>query len=142
MLLIVTVTTYEHYRRAELQLELRDYRGAAVTLERLLADADPREVAHGLVAARHLLARAYFLSAQLGGAETTARALLADDPTDGYAALLLSRTLQRLSRPEEAAGMLRLAEALGAPGTESSAITITDTEHDPENDDQKDEDAA
>jgi tetratricopeptide (TPR) repeat protein len=117
MLLIVTVTTYEHYRRAGMQFELRDYRGAARTLERLLTDADATEVGHGLVAARQLLARAYFHSAQLGRAETTARGLLADDPTDGYAAVLLARSLQRQSRLEEAAGALRLATALGAAGT-------------------------
>jgi Flp pilus assembly protein TadD len=66
---------------------------------------------------RLLLARAYYHSAQLGRAETAARAVLADDPTDDYAALLLARTLERSSRKDEAAGALRVATALGAPGT-------------------------
>ncbi len=96
--------------------EIRDYRGAARTLEGLLAHAGP-DVGHGLVAARHLLARSYFHQALLGPAEATARALLADDPTDAYAALLLFRSLERQSRHDEAATALRLATALGAPGT-------------------------
>ena len=124
MLLIVTVTTYQDYRRAEMLFEIRDYRGAARTLEGLLAGAD---VGHGLVAARHLLARSYFHQALLGPAEATARALLADDPTDAYAALLLFRSLERQSRHDEAAGALRLATALGAPGT-------TDHRHPPQRD--------
>jgi Flp pilus assembly protein TadD len=111
-------TAYERYRSAEMMVEIRDYRGATRALEALLADdAVVAEIGHGLVAARHLLARAYFHSAQLGGAEATARGLLADDPTDGYAAVLLARTLQRQSRHAEADGVLRLAGALGAPGT-------------------------
>ena len=96
--------------------EIRDYRGAARALEGLLADAGA-DVGHGLVAARHLLARAYFHQALLGPAEANARALLDDDPTDAYAALLLFRSLERQSRHDEAAAALRLATALGAPGT-------------------------
>ena len=43
------------------------------------------------------------------------RALLADDPTDAYASLLLARTLERGSRHDEARAAFRVAEALGAP---------------------------
>ena len=97
----------------------RDYRTAARVLEELLSDVadEPRPVDHALTDARLLLARAYFHSARLGPAEEAARALLAENPTDAYAALLLARTLQRRSRDEEADSALKLATALGAPGT-------------------------
>ncbi len=107
---------YDRYRWAEDRFEHRDYRGAARTLEALLDEAAerPDDVGHGLGEARLLLARAYYHSAQLRRAEATVRDLLADDPTDAYAALLLARTLERGSRHEEAAGARRVAAALGA----------------------------
>ena len=107
---------YDRYRWAEDRFAHRDYRGAARSLEDLLDEAAgrPDDVGHGLAEARLLLARAYFHSAQLGRAEATLRALLADHPDDGYATLLLARTLERGSRHEEARPVLRLAEALGA----------------------------
>ncbi|WP_139984205.1 hypothetical protein [Nocardioides litoris] len=111
---------YDLYHRAERQFELQDYLGAARTIERLLMDCagdDGEPVGHGLTHARLLLARAYYHSAQLGRAEAAARAVLAEAPTDEYAALLLARTLERASRPEEAAEAMRVATALGAPGT-------------------------
>lgn len=116
---------YERFREAELLFAVRDYRTAASRLERLLADLaegaegtseGPGEVLHGVSGARELLARAYYHSAQLGRAEAAARELLAGDPTDAYAALLLARTLQRQSRPDEADRVYRRAAALGAPG--------------------------
>ncbi|MCD2195455.1 tetratricopeptide repeat protein [Actinomycetospora endophytica] len=64
-------------------------------------------------AARLLLARAYFHSAQLGRAEEQARALVEANPADGYAQLLLGRALSRQSRHDEAAAPLKLAAALG-----------------------------
>jgi predicted Zn-dependent protease len=108
---------YDRYRFAEDRFAHRDYRGAARTLEELLAEARerPDEVGHGLAEARLLLARAYYHSAQLRRAEEAVRALLADEPTDAYASLLLARTLERGSRHEEARAALRVAEALGAP---------------------------
>jgi predicted Zn-dependent protease len=108
---------YDRYRWAEDRFAHRDYLGAARTLEALLAEASerPDDVGHGLAEVRLLLARAYYHSAQLGRAETTLRALLADHPTDEYAALLLARTLERGSRHEEARAASRFAEALGAP---------------------------
>ena len=110
---------YERFRWAEGQFEDRDYRGAARTLEALLADVerDPEQVGHPVTDVRLLLARAYYHSAQLRHAEEAARALLADHPTEAYAALLLARTLQRASRPDEARQAMNLAAALGAPGT-------------------------
>lgn len=116
---------YERFRWAEGQFEDRDYRGAARTLEALLADVrrDPGQVAHPLTDVRLLLARAYYHSAQLRHAEEAARALLEDHPTEAYAALLLARTLQRGSRHEEARQALNLAAALGAPGTSWEDVT-------------------
>lgn len=116
------MTRYEQYHRAGRQFELKDYYGAARTLETLLMDVasdDDRgdRVGHSLTDARLLLARAYYHSAQLGRAESAARAVLAESPTEAYAALLLSRTLERAARPDEAREALRLATALGAPGT-------------------------
>lgn len=110
---------YERFRWAEGQFEDRDYRGAARTLEELLADIErePDQVGHPVTDVRLLLARAYYHSAQLRHAEEAARALLADNPTEGYAALLLARTLQRANRPDEARQAMNLAAALGAPGT-------------------------
>lgn len=116
---------YERFRWAEGQFEDRDYRGAARTLEALLADIerDPSQVGHPVTDVRLLLARAYYHSAQLRHAEETARALLADNPTEAYAALLLARTLQRASRHEEARQAMHLAAALGAPGTSWDDVT-------------------
>lgn len=112
---------YGRFRRAEFHFNVRDYREAIVQLTDLLAElADSPEQEHGLSAARELLARSYFHSAQLGRAETESRRLLEADPTDAYAALLLARTLQRQSRSEEAERAFRMAAALGAPGTESA----------------------
>ena len=101
------------FRWAEDLFSQRDYRGAAKVLEEIVASATD-EAGHGLADARTLLARSYYHSAQLRRAEATARELLADDPTDGYAALLLARTLERGNRRDEAAPFRSLAIALGA----------------------------
>jgi hypothetical protein len=109
------VSTYERFRMAERRFDERDYRGAATLVERLLGDVERDGGAgHGLGDARQLLARSYYHSAQLRRAEETTRAILADDPADAYAALLLARVLERGSRREEAAGARRVAAALGA----------------------------
>jgi Flp pilus assembly protein TadD len=113
---------YERYHRASRQFDLKDYLGAARTLEALLMDlaADTDSAVHSVTNVRLLLARAYYHSAQLGRAETAARAVLSESPTDAYAALLLARTLERGSRHDEAREAMRVAAALGAPGTESA----------------------
>lgn len=103
-------STWDAYTWAQNRFEAKDYAGAARHLESVLAGADAD---HRLTDARLLLARAYFHSAQLKRAEEVAREVLAEDPTEGYAALLLARTLRRQSRPEEAAGPEALAAALG-----------------------------
>jgi len=110
---------YDRYRWAEILFAERDYRTAARELESLLTDIDTTDdkPRHGLGEARLLLARSYYHAALLPKAERVARDLLADDPVDGYAALLLARTLERTSRHDEAQRMMTLATALGAPGT-------------------------
>ena len=101
-----------------------DFREAALALAELVEEiegataeasssaADDR-VLHGTDDLRLMLARAHFHSAQLGRAEATLTRITAESPTDGYAHLLLGRTLQRAGRHEEAARPLALAEVLG-----------------------------
>jgi Tfp pilus assembly protein PilF len=108
---------YDRYRWAQDLFAHRDYRTSARVLEALLAELDGLDAGHAVTEARLLLARAYFHSAQLRRAEATARDVLAEDPTEAYAALLLARTLERGSRHAEAARAMSLAAALGAPGT-------------------------
>ena len=102
--------SYSRFRRAERMFRNREYTAAATQLELVLAADDS---GHGLHDARTLLARAYFHSAQLGRAEAVARTLVQDRPDDPYAALLLGRTLQRMSRAQEAAAHLAVAAAYG-----------------------------
>ena len=66
----------------------------------------------GSAAGLLLLARAYYRSAQLGRAERAFARLVELDPTDDYARFALGRTLERQSRPEEAAAHYRIAAAL------------------------------
>lgn len=101
---------YTQLQYAEALYAGRDYSEAALVLEKLLAGSD---VVHSTTDARLLLARAYFRSAQLKGAEREARAVLAAAPTEGYAALLLGRTLQRQSRHTEARNYLEMARVWG-----------------------------
>ncbi len=107
------------YEQARLDFIGRRYVRAAHRLEKLLDvhhhAISPGSFQHGTTAARLLLARAYYHSAQLSRAETAARSVLASDPMESYAALLLGRTLERLGRHDEAEPALRLARALGAP---------------------------
>lgn len=106
------INEFDRYTYAQRLFKEQKYAAAARELEGVLAEAAMHEV-HATGDAQQLLARAYFHSAQLGRAERTARALIADDPTDGYALMLLGRTLQRAGRGDEASGYLRQAEAFG-----------------------------
>ncbi|GAA2164060.1 tetratricopeptide repeat protein [Humibacillus xanthopallidus] len=101
-----------------------DFREAALALADLVEEIEggtsetaattaEDHVLHGTDDLRLLLARAYFHSAQLGRAEATLNRITAESPTDGYAHLLLGRTLQRAGRHDEAARPLALAEILG-----------------------------
>ncbi|MCE1178391.1 MAG: tetratricopeptide repeat protein [Micrococcales bacterium] len=113
----VEIDAFTRFRWAQNLFDHGDYRDAARELERLMAQAESEELTTGLEDARLLLARAYYHSAQLGRAEEMARGVLATHPTEGYAALLLGRTMQRQGRREEAQWAMDLARALGAPGT-------------------------
>lgn len=106
-------TTHDRWLRALELFAERSYREAALLLRELLDGTDVLEVGHGLTDVRLLLARAYFHSAQLGRTIETAEGLLADDPDEPYAHLLLGRALQRQGRRDEASPHLRLAELLG-----------------------------
>ncbi|MFH9229125.1 tetratricopeptide repeat protein [Streptomyces lydicus] len=101
-------TAADRWARAGLYFDAKDFSTAARIL-RGLVDEDPQPVAPRL-----LLARAYYHSAQLGRAEAELRAVLDRDPVEAYARLMLGRTLERRGRPDEAAGHLRIAAALGA----------------------------
>jgi tetratricopeptide (TPR) repeat protein len=96
----------ERHDRATLFFEMGRYIEAARELEPVV------EAAPEHVAARLLLARAYFHSAQLGRAEAALREMIARAPVDAYAHLMLGRTLQRQNRHAEAVGPLQLAAAM------------------------------
>lgn len=105
---------YGRYRWAEQLSETKKYREAAKELETLIAEVSTeRDVRHGLLDARLLLARSHYHAAQLKAAERTCRMILADHPTEAYTTLLLGRCLQRQNRAEEAQGVLAMAQAMG-----------------------------
>lgn len=103
-------SVHDRWLRAQALFQDRAYREAIVLLKELL---EVDEIGHGLTEARLLLARAYYHSALLGPAIDAARDVLAIDPHEPYAHLLLGRSLQRQSKPDEAAPHLKLAELLG-----------------------------
>ncbi|GAB7190878.1 hypothetical protein NUM3379_15850 [Kineococcus sp. NUM-3379] len=98
-------TTLDLYRAAQGWLREGQPREAVRLLE-LAEERSPGEPA-----VRRLLARALFDFAALGRAEELARGLVAADPSDAGAALLLGRTLQRRG-DAEAGRWLRLAAAM------------------------------
>jgi Flp pilus assembly protein TadD len=99
----------ERYRWAESLLDQRDPLGALVLLRPLLAEhGSDRSV-------RMLAARAWYASAQLGRARAALEELVAEHPADAYAHVLLGRTLQRMSRGEQAGPHLRLGAAMAEP---------------------------
>ncbi|WP_326595472.1 tetratricopeptide repeat protein [Streptomyces sp. NBC_01803] len=102
-------TVAERWERAGLFFEARDYATAARLLAGVVEEFPDQ------VAPRLLLARALYHSAQLGRAEEQLREVIARDPVEPYAHLMLGRTLQRRGRDEEAAVFLRLADALSGP---------------------------
>jgi Flp pilus assembly protein TadD len=115
--LLRSMDAHETYRWATDLFHHRDYYTAAEVLQHLV---DTHEHDAELGAARELLARAYYHSAQLGRAVEAARDLLEREPAHGYAALLLVRSLERSSRDDEAAAARRYAGALGM--TASGAV--------------------
>ncbi|MDF3293098.1 MULTISPECIES: tetratricopeptide repeat protein [Streptomyces] len=99
-------STAQRWARAGLFFEAKDYAEAARLLVGIV-EAVPEQVAPRL-----LLARAYYHSAQLRKAEEQLREVIARDPVESYAHLMLGRTLQRQGRPDEATPWLRVAAAL------------------------------
>jgi Flp pilus assembly protein TadD len=102
------VDLHSEYLRADLFLAMGQPTEAARILTGLV-DTEPDNEA-----ALELLARSYFGSAQLGRAEQTLRRLVDLAPANGWARRALARTLERCSRPDEAAVHHRVADALGA----------------------------
>lgn len=99
---------HSEYLQSDLLFAMGQPADAARRLEPVVA-AEP-----GNEAALELLARSYFGSAQLGRAETALRSLVDLAPANGWARRALARTLERQSRPDEAAAHHRMADALGA----------------------------
>jgi Flp pilus assembly protein TadD len=102
------VDLHSEYLRADLMLAVGQPTEAARTLVPVV-EAEPENEA-----ALELLARSYFGSAQLHRAEEALRRLVELAPANGWARRALARTLERLSRAEEAAPHHRMADALGA----------------------------
>jgi tetratricopeptide (TPR) repeat protein len=107
---------WEEFRRAELFARSGDPAEAARVLE-AVAEAAPEHTD-----ARLRLGLAYFASAQLHRARDTFAGLVERDPSDHYARHLLGRTLERLSRPEEALPQLRLAAAMSDDPEYAAAV--------------------
>lgn len=98
---------HARYDRATFAFETKNYVRAAALLEPLV-EANPGNAEITL-----LLARSYYHSARLGPAEEILRVMVERWPSDGYAHLVLARTLQRAGRAEEGAPHLKIAEAMG-----------------------------
>ncbi|WP_405386442.1 tetratricopeptide repeat protein [Streptomyces sp. NBC_01102] len=99
-------TPADRWDRAQLFFEAKEYMTAARILGGLVEEVPEQ------VAPRLLLARAYYHSARLTKAEAELREVLALDPVEDYARLMLGRTLERQGRSAEAAPHLRMAAAL------------------------------
>ena len=104
-------SVHDRWVRAQSLFEERAYREAIVMLKELIAESE--DVGHALTEAKLLLARSYYHSALLGPAIDAAREVLAADPHEPYAHLLIGRSLQRQSKRDEAAPHLKLAKLLG-----------------------------
>lgn len=103
------VDEFERFQHAQRLFEQRRFAPAAKELEAILASDEGK----GRADVRELHLRSLYHSAQLTKAEAVARAIIAEDPADAYAVVVLGRTLYRQRRYEEAEGYLRRAEAFG-----------------------------
>jgi Flp pilus assembly protein TadD len=102
-----SIDLHSEYLRADLFVAM----GQPTEAARILVPVVEAEPANE--AALELLARAYFGSAQLARAEETLRRLVELAPANGWARRALARTLERLSRGDEASRHHRVADALG-----------------------------
>lgn len=100
------MTTVMLYRMGVAAFERRDYRSAINRFTDVLAEAP------GDVNVLEWRARAYYHSAALTKAEADVRSILAINPTEEYALLLLARILERQNRHDEAAGVRRRLAAM------------------------------
>lgn len=99
-------TPADRWGRAQMFFEAKEFLTAARILRGLVEEAPEQ------TAARLLLARAYYHSAQLRRAEGELRNVLERDPVESYATLMLGRTLERQGRDAEAVPYLRMAAAM------------------------------
>jgi tetratricopeptide (TPR) repeat protein len=106
-------SVHDRWVRAQALFEERAYREAALLLRELIDGPEVEEIGHGLTEARLLLARSYFHAALLNPAIEAAQEVLANDPHEPYAHLLIGRSLERQSKRDEAAPHLKLANLLG-----------------------------
>ncbi|MEU4039867.1 DsbA family protein [Streptomyces collinus] len=96
----------ERLRLAEALLDKGDPLGCLTLLGVLMAQHPEERTV------RMLAARAHYHSAQLSRARRGLESLVAENPDDAYARLLLGRTLERQGEEEEAAPHLRIAAAM------------------------------
>jgi Flp pilus assembly protein TadD len=101
------IDLHSEFLRADLFLNMGQPTEAARILERVVESEPANE------AALELLARSYFGSAQLAKAEESLTRLVELAPANGWARRALARTLERLSRADEAVSHHRMADALG-----------------------------
>lgn len=102
----MTDGTVEAFRRAEGLVSQRRPLEAIRVLEPVL------DIAADKPSVQLLLGRAYLFSAQFHRAERAFERVLALDPSDHYARLVLGRTLQRQGRLSEARTQIRLAATM------------------------------
>jgi Flp pilus assembly protein TadD len=102
------IDLHSEFLRADLLLAMGQPTEAARILQRVVEREPANE------AALEMLARAYFASAQLARSEEALTRLVELAPANGWARRALARTLERLSRAEDAAVHHRVADALGA----------------------------
>jgi Flp pilus assembly protein TadD len=102
------IDLHSEFLRADLFLAMGQPIEAARILTRVV-EAEPQNEA-----ALEMLARSYFGSAQLNRAEEALTRLVELAPANGWARRALARTLERLSRGDEAVPHHRMADALGA----------------------------
>ncbi len=113
------VDAVDRFQQARQLLEERQPRAALDLLQPALEDEPDSP------SLRTLVAWAYFMTAQLGRAETELRALVDRAPTDVWARFALGRTLERQSRLTEALPHLRMAAAMsGDPEHEVAVLRV------------------
>lgn len=106
----------DRYQEARRLLENRQPRPALdLLLPAVKGDPDSPSL-------RTLFAWGYFMSAQLGRAETELRQLVQRAPTDVWARFALGRTLERQSRLDDALPHLRMAAVMSADPEHEVAV--------------------